>query len=1679
MVKISLNPETNLQDTPEDNRFAKGITIDLNAPSYSDPTVQHHPYDSMNFTNIYRDDISKYTKYGVPTSRYFNWNEVRAQNQGRGEKWVRGIKKMGVTSGGAVLENTIGVAAGIYEKMFGSGHYYDNYVGKSVDKVNEWMRDNYPNYYTEREKEMNTWQKLGTANFWADTVFNGVGYSLGSIATMLLTGGTGVIGKGAKMMGTYNTAKAISSGKKLADITSKGAGITGSGFVNGMNVLETGLYMSLAESSVEARETQKQVYEDIIQSLIEDSNNNINHVRDLSMSELRDIEETSYAAANSHFLRQLPILAGSNLLMFGRNVAGFGPLSKVNKDVAYDAATKKVVNQLADRGVFRNTLGRLSPGLKGAGTEMIQEGWQFGSNVISSDYHTDKYFNGGVGDLTSAIRNGITDTFGTQEGIESMLVGALVGGGVSGARSVITRDSEGRGEYGQRKAAAKYATDVLNGGYFNNVEMTKANYDAQVKVAKDMDRAREQKDVKAFKDAQYKLLQYQAYMALETGTFDVFKQKLEDTKTLSDQEFAEVFGYNSEITVAEQTKDTAHPNGQSKEQVINNVLEKLDKFENVYNNINARFPSIPKTTGLPALLTSKEKLDAQDAVSNRRAWLREDLILSASMIENRNERLDGIQKKMQDLLTEASKINGIPMIEEDFNLHAILNQEDAADPKGGFNRIKQGEALIKAFKTITEKLQAKGAKADIAPFNKLATDYVQLFMDNAISIERYNNLASSKYFQDLFNQSVKENQQAAKQTAQDETIKENVANAETSKDVKDSVTDEASPEVKTEARQKIKALTAEENKARRDYLNLHKGKPFEEQLKMLQKLAQDNPDLTPTEKAGLAKAIEILENKIKRNEQADAINEEKKDDTSVEDLKAAFSVEDNVTRGENDEKIDNKKPEERVVTRTVKEDTKRKSIPTAEGQLNVVSAVNGAEIVEVQVEGQPTKYKIPVNEEGRVIEPEADTVTLTKPGLEPNGGLNSNIDRNETYIGENFEISLTQVDGKGQPGPKANIPKIVVSKKGADGVMKLQKSLTKTFKTVEEAKKYANKFIEKDVKADIGRDTIIRLKPQLLLADDIIGTEVEFEIIENDKWKSGEIRDLSSYPEDWMQIPIYYKIGDAYVGKLEASTNEDRKAIVDRLQKGQPVKTKISEILATNFNNAVDSTGAIAFSNPLEIFGDQTKNNDDTAKQDDIILGFTKVIPGEEKGDEITYQWTLSEVAPDKNRNNEVNTIKTQVQRTPTPRAYYQIGIVVKDENNPQGVARMSMASTANLNPKAQELVFNYIANQEYDKAKEIVASSNLEYDSRKGAELSSAYLEFETQPDGRQDIIYYSDALGSDVPGTPSGLIRLTADEMSKALNPNYEGPVSFALVTEKNNKFVGRKTDSVKTKIDIAADLKGFLQTKKYNVQREIANMNTPYTSPVTNIPYKTYQEYLFSSKELGEGVERIDGVGHNSILATDLVKKYQNTAEANTYSLFNSPRVMFEKGNILGETPAEIIKNTKMAENIPEIKEASIEQKRKEVLNKVRYLKGRDGFAEERSKPSYISFELDSEGKYKKWFSVETGSPTAKNKAAAKEKLIAQINEYYDAQLAETSPEAEENIEDYKNKYPILSSLAIPESSKTEIKGEDVVFKKDKSGRTIISSKAKKKTKKPTIKKSNDSQLNTFFDNLDKCD
>ena len=167
-----LNPETNLPDV-------NPLTGEKLVPKKRDVyrvDMQRDPDRAIMASEKsmgYQDDISKFTKYGVPLGQNLDWQELRARNQSTAEKWGHGLAKAGVTTLGAVAENTIGVLFGLGELATG-GAYYDNAIGKAIDKTNEWMREEMPNYLTQEEQKMSTLSKLGTANFWADTVANGL-----------------------------------------------------------------------------------------------------------------------------------------------------------------------------------------------------------------------------------------------------------------------------------------------------------------------------------------------------------------------------------------------------------------------------------------------------------------------------------------------------------------------------------------------------------------------------------------------------------------------------------------------------------------------------------------------------------------------------------------------------------------------------------------------------------------------------------------------------------------------------------------------------------------------------------------------------------------------------------------------------------------------------------------------------------------------------------------------------------------------------------------------------------------------------------------------------------------------------------------------------------------------------------------------------------------------------------------------------------------------------------------------------------------------------------------------------------------------------------------------------------------------------------------------------------------
>ena len=797
--------------------------------------------------NIKRqDDIGRYTEYGVPLGQDLDWDEIRARNQSTAEQWGRGLAKAGVTTLGAVAENTLGVIAGLGE-LFTGGAYYDNAVGNTVDKTNAWMQEYMPNYRTKEEQNMSTSQKLLTANFWGETVAGGLGYSLGSIATMWLTGGGGILTKGissgAKALGIYNASKAVINGTALGTKLAQGVGLA-SRLKTAAMALEAGAMMSLAEASVESRETQKSTYDGMVEGWLSD---NVGSSKsDIPSDVLKDFEKVSYAAGNTNFAIQMPVLMGTNLLMFGKQVAGFKGVSKVSKDVIFDAASSKAVNTLAQKGIVASSLQRLKPMFYNGLEETLQESLQMGSGAFASTYHTDKYNNGGYGDMSKAFA-AAGEAMQSKEGQESALVGFLTGMIMGGGQSIVGK------EYSNRKQQAQMLTDLVNQGIFDNTQRSLQNADASSAAATRMEGHLKDGNLKKFKDEQFKLIQYQALEAKNRGGLQLIMEKLEDAKGLSESEFMKQFGYPTEDAQGNilTLKDSGD---KSQDAIIEGFKKKLVNFEKVHDSVTKQFPLADKTRGLPRKLMSEEARKAEDKVYNHQERLRTELILTGSEISDRVRRMEAIDQGMKSTLNNTTSDNwykqkGLDTALED--QYKTPGEVDASE----FDALTQYEETAAKLKRISENLKTSNPTL-VAEFNEQANDYLALMGENNIAIDRYNKLSSNEYAQAQFQKELDIAEAEAKQNRIDKQITESLKTATTKKELIDLDSDSASPEVQREYDKKLAEFRDAEAVEFRKYMEEKPGETKQQHLKRLEDL--DKKDLTPSEIEGLNQAIEVL-----------------------------------------------------------------------------------------------------------------------------------------------------------------------------------------------------------------------------------------------------------------------------------------------------------------------------------------------------------------------------------------------------------------------------------------------------------------------------------------------------------------------------------------------------------------------------------------------------------------------------------------------------------------------------------------------------------------------------------------------------------------------------------------------------------------------------------------------------
>lgn len=692
-------------------------------------------------TNRYTDALANYSKYDVGLSPLGeDWNEIRAKNQGVGEKIGRGLLKMGTTMSGAVAENTIGIFSGL-ASMASGGTYADNAVGRSVDEMNEWMAENLPHYYSQKEMDpdRSMLSALGTANFWTDKFANGLGYSLGSLATVWATGGTGLIGRGVGLAGKgiaalgeaaavskvastgdklkkiYEASKMIKTGAKLSDDVA-GAAKMARG-LNAAKHLEVGAMMSLAESSVEAREKSKQFIREGFEAW-EEANPGKSANQDMSAEERQAILDSARAVENSTFALNMAILMPTNLFTFGSMLGGSKKLAglpigeSMTEDIV-EQGGKYVLKTPASQ--FGKTLAKVnkftSPIYKNSLNEAFQEGAQYAIGVGASEYFKNK-FDTGSGDFASALTKGLTETFGSADGAESMLLGALIGGGQGAVSTSFGAEAAKRKNLA---ANTERLLTIKNSAAFTDLIGSAEQSEESLRTISAITAANNVGNFKLANELRKQLIALRAQKFQSLDAEDLGLEEFDDLEKMSEEEFMKRTGYDTTKTEDGRLKSTFsdQSGGKSHVEVIQNLKEEYKKASKLNRDLDAIIQQVnPMKTGLPGMFQSKEQkqLDATQRLYNQR--LKAIMMQHMVSIDTRDEEINASIDELRKLSPEGP--DSFATINKDDILALVKKNKITVSPTGEI-QFPKSVVSTTLSDTATEEEKAKAKAEEQSP----------------------------------------------------------------------------------------------------------------------------------------------------------------------------------------------------------------------------------------------------------------------------------------------------------------------------------------------------------------------------------------------------------------------------------------------------------------------------------------------------------------------------------------------------------------------------------------------------------------------------------------------------------------------------------------------------------------------------------------------------------------------------------------------------------------------------------------------------------------------------------------------------------------------------------------------------------------------------------------------------
>ena len=607
-------------------------------------------------TQVANVDYDTYDKY---IDRPFSINEsdiddTRAEGQSFGEKFTRSYgAQLPVGIFTNVLGNTVGLGVGLAEVVnsgfkdgFGKsstwGKFFNNDFQRSLDDINESVRETLPNYYTSKEAEYGAFKAAfgpGAANFWTDGMANGLSFVAGAVISEFATSGLAT---------ALIPAKAASHMKRIAALRNTSYGskaIKGNANLQRINRNEK-IYQGLVagrrfatgamyESGVEARHNFDSTVSNLIQLHTERTGNAPTE------EDMLKINQVAYSTANGVFAANAALVGYSNMLMFPK-IFGKGMRSSTKglagkfKKVQKDGVTT-LMPKYKDFNTFRKLGGGAYNILKRPLYEgFVEEGGQKLADIAGQKAAEQYYIDGkkpssleAIGGLLSNTFDSMGEAYGSPEGQKEIFMGFILGG-LGLPTFVKTNPDTGQREFGlgwqggikesiqERIRERKDLNDLAS--YMNKnpdaLQAIKTNFDMatdQMNAESDREFAMITENNFAYKNADHDAFFSYVYHRMKAGYFGDVVDSIQDIRQMSNESFEEMFDYG-DTTANMSEKERIDFLEDRKNKVVEGHTERANAIKELVDNTDSIAVNDDYRKAIVHAYSSAKDLDSREAL---------------------------------------------------------------------------------------------------------------------------------------------------------------------------------------------------------------------------------------------------------------------------------------------------------------------------------------------------------------------------------------------------------------------------------------------------------------------------------------------------------------------------------------------------------------------------------------------------------------------------------------------------------------------------------------------------------------------------------------------------------------------------------------------------------------------------------------------------------------------------------------------------------------------------------------------------------------------------------------------------------------------------------------------------------------------------------------------------------